>query len=64
MGILEDEMNAPLQKEKRHYLSAIRERLDQLYQEHPSDPRLREQIADEVDWIDEQIGEREWVLDR
>lgn len=50
--------------ERHQYLSAIRERLDQLYQEHPNDPRLREQIADEVSWIDGQIGEREWVLDR
>lgn len=35
-----------------HYLGAIRKRLEQLYDEHPNDPALREQLSDEVDWID------------
>lgn len=48
----------PVNDETRHYLGAIREHLDQLYQEHPNDPRLREHIGDEVSWIDGQIGER------
>jgi len=39
-----------------HYLGAIRVRLDQLYQEHPNDPRLREHISDEMDWIDERLS--------
>lgn len=36
----------------QHYLQAIRARLEQLYEEHPDDPALREQLSDEVDWID------------
>jgi hypothetical protein len=44
-------------KNDEHYLGAIRQKLEQLYEEHPDDPRLREQIADEVDWIDAQIAE-------
>jgi hypothetical protein len=35
-----------------HYLGAIRQRLEQLYEEHPENPRLREQVSDEVDFID------------
>ncbi len=35
-----------------HYLTVIRSRLEQLYEEHPNDSRLREQISDECDWID------------
>lgn len=34
-----------------HYLGAIRQRLERLYEEHPNDPRLREQLSDEVDWV-------------
>lgn len=41
-----------------HFLAAIKVRLSQLYVEHPHDCRLREQISDEVDWIDEQLGRR------
>jgi hypothetical protein len=36
-----------------HYLGAIRIRLERLYEEHPNDCALREQISDEVDWVDE-----------
>lgn len=38
--------------ETKHYLTAIRARLEQLYEENPNDPALREQISDEVDWIE------------
>lgn len=39
----------------RLYLAAIRIRLERLYDEHPNDPFLREQISDEVSWIDEKL---------
>ena len=38
-----------------HYLNAIRQRLEQLYEEHPAAPALREQLSDEVDWIDAEL---------
>jgi hypothetical protein len=38
-----------------HYLAAIRLRLERLYEEHPESAILREQISDEVDWIDAAI---------
>jgi hypothetical protein len=38
-----------------HYLRAIRTRLESLYEFLPDDPRLREQISDEVDWIEAEI---------
>lgn len=39
----------------KHYLGAIRLRLERLYDVYPNDPILREQISDEVDWIDAQL---------
>lgn len=42
--------------ESAHYLSAIRLRLERLYDASADNPRLREQLSDEVDWIDAQIG--------
>lgn len=42
----------------RHYLSAIRKRLEQLYDASVDNPRLREQLSDEVDWVDEQLEGR------
>ncbi|SRR6266851_5522434 len=41
-----------------HYLGAIRERLKRIYALSARDPRAREQISDEVSWIDEQIESR------
>lgn len=38
-----------------HYLRMIRKRLVQLYDEHPNDATLREQISDECSWIDEHV---------
>lgn len=38
-----------------HYLSAIRTRLESLYELLPDDPRLREHISDEVDWVEAEI---------
>lgn len=35
-----------------HYLRIIRRRLVRLYAENPNDPALREQLSDEVDWVD------------
>jgi hypothetical protein len=40
----------------KHYLGAIRLRLERLYEVYPNDPILREQISDEVDWIDTQLN--------
>jgi hypothetical protein len=40
----------------RHYLGAIRLRLERLYEVYPNDHVLREQISDEVDWIDAQLN--------
>jgi hypothetical protein len=42
-----------------HYLTCIRTRLEQLYEEHPNDPALREQISDEVSWIDAKLASGE-----
>lgn len=41
-----------------HYLGAIRLRLEELYIKS-DDPREREQISDEVDWITDRIGARD-----
>jgi hypothetical protein len=56
--------------ESAHYLGAIRQRLEQLYEEHPNDPALREHLSDEVDWINAEIdrlsasaNEREYAPD-
>jgi hypothetical protein len=38
-----------------HYLNAIRIRLETLYGAASDNPRLREQLSDEVDWLDSQI---------
>lgn len=38
-----------------HYLKAINERLHSLYDLLPDDPRLREHISDEVDWIESEV---------
>mgnify|MGYP001617983390 CR=1 FL=1 len=40
----------------KHYLGAIRLRLERLYEVYPNDPILREQISDEVDWVDVQLN--------
>lgn len=39
-----------------HYLTAILERLSSLYELLPDDPRLREHISDEVDWVEAEIA--------
>lgn len=44
----------------RHYLNAIRIKLERLYEEHPNDPALREQISDEIDWIDTKLDQDEY----
>lgn len=45
----------PSEGEAMHYLSAIRSRLEQLYDASADNPRLREQLSDEVDWVDAQL---------
>lgn len=34
-----------------HYLRAIKHRLEMLYELNEDNPNIREQISDEVDWI-------------
>jgi len=53
------EAPAPDDAEERHYLGAIRLRLEQLYHGDPSDCRLREQVSDEISWIDARLGDGE-----
>jgi len=45
-------LSRPAPPDDRHYLSAIRKRLEQLYDASAENPRLREQISDEIDWVD------------
>jgi hypothetical protein len=47
-----------LADERKHYLAAIRLRLEQLYDECPNDARLREHISDECDWLDAEIARK------
>lgn len=47
-------VHAQSSADSTHYLSAIRRRLEQLH-DVSKDARAREQISDEVDWIDAQI---------
>lgn len=42
-------------KEAIHYLSAIKVRLELLYEHSTQDHRLLEQLSDEVDWVDAEI---------
>jgi hypothetical protein len=53
-------VRAAIQMEKidsdAHYFKAIKFRLEQLY-ELTEAPNLREQISDEVDWINSKLGE-------
>lgn len=48
--------SAKLPDVDRHYLVAIKGSLEQLYEEHPDDSRLREKISDEVSWLEEKLG--------
>lgn len=52
-------VRAAIQMEKSsddaHYLGAIKVRLEQLY-ELTKAPNLREQISDEISWIEEKLG--------
>lgn len=45
---------------ERHYLSAIRKRL-MAYYELVESPNIREQVSDEIDWLDEHIAASETV---
>lgn len=42
-------------KEALHYLSAIKVRLELLYEHSTQDARLLEHLSDEVDWVDAEI---------
>src|SRR5882724_13719543 len=43
------------EKDAKHYLGAIRLKLERLYDVYPNDLILRELISDEVDWIDARL---------
>lgn len=47
--------SAGTSSDSAHYLHSIRDRLDQLYA-LVDDPRTREQLSDEVDWVEAQIS--------
>lgn len=49
------ERSSAVTAETQHYFRAIRLRLERLYDASADNPRLREQLSDEVDWIDVQI---------
>lgn len=49
-------MTTPSREEEQHYLKAIRLRLETLYALSINDPRLREQLSDEVDWINVRLA--------
>jgi hypothetical protein len=44
--------DAGMGENDQHYFSTIRKRLEQLYDASAHNPRLREQLSDEVDWVD------------
>jgi len=47
---IQQEQPHPLSDDDRHYLAAIKVRLERLY-ELTEEPNVREQISDEVDWV-------------
>jgi hypothetical protein len=52
-------VRAAIQMEKSdddaHYLGAIKIRLETLY-EFTEAPNIREQLSDEIDWVNEKLG--------
>jgi hypothetical protein len=52
------EVHAVIDGEDAHYLGAIKIRLERLY-ELTEEPNIREQISDEIDWVNERLGIQE-----
>lgn len=52
---MSDTRSSPDIKEALHYLSAIKVRLELLYEHSTQDARLLEHLSDEVDWVDAEI---------
>lgn len=56
-------VRAAIQQERsesdRHYLAAIKHRLNMLYELNEDNPNIREQISDEIDWLNEKLGTQE-----
>lgn len=52
---IQQEQDQKLSAEERHYLSVILIRLNMLY-ELTEAPNIREQISDEVGWLEERLG--------
>lgn len=53
---IQKEQPHPVSDSDRHYLGAIKHRLKMLYELNDDNPNIREQISDEVDWINAQLG--------
>lgn len=49
-----------LSDEERHYLGAIKVRLDTLY-ELTEAPNVREQLSDEIGWVEARLGIAEYL---
>lgn len=54
-AVIQQERASALPDEERHYLSAILIRLNTLY-ELTEEPSIREQLQDEVGWLEERLG--------
>lgn len=52
---IQQEQAAAINDEERHYLGAIKVRLETLF-DLTAEPRLLEQLSDEIDWVNEKLG--------
>lgn len=52
---IQQEQSRPLSDSDRHYLGAIKHRLKILYELIEDSPNIREQISDEVDWVNDKL---------
>lgn len=55
-AVIQQEAAAKLSDEDTHYLGAIKHRLKMLYELNEDNPNIREQISDEIDWVNEKLG--------
>lgn len=54
-AVIQQERASQITEEERHYLGAIKVRLNTLY-EITAAPNVREQLSDEISWINERLG--------
>jgi hypothetical protein len=57
-AVIQQEANN-LSDEDRHYFGAIKHRLEMLYELNEDNPKVREQISDEIDWVNDKLGFQE-----